>query len=195
MGVVGPDTKPVCAKPLGMCATSVAPITVAGIVQPDQGMFITSDDQTCNQVDATRLCDADAFYGDIDNPGTSECLTGRFFQNPNDGVCIAWCASPSVDRNDNGVIEADELGEQHSCPAGYQCTADFGRTFKVADAVIDPAGPFGIKSCDVTACTAGEPCTSECGPGDTECLTFEGFPGRPPFALCVAPFSTCVDAT
>jgi hypothetical protein len=191
-GALTADNPAVCAKQLGMCGTPVLPITVAGITERDPNLFITSEEQICNQVEGTRLCDPASFYGDTENPGTSECITDQFFANPNDGVCFAFCGSPTIDRNNNNTLEAGEQGVRNNCPTGYECTADFGRTFLFAAGVDDAAGPFGLKACDPAACTAGEPCSDECGPGDTECVSFEADFG--PVSLCLAPFSNCVDA-
>ena len=79
------------------------------------------------------------------------------------------------------------MGEEGQCPEGYACTATLARLKNNLLPIEDHSSPYGVKLCDPKQCEKNEPCKSECGPGDTECVT--GL--IPEGGICAGPYRSC----
>jgi hypothetical protein len=173
-----------CAKREGRCGNGISMIKAEDLQNQD-----VLNDKICNSVDAHDYCDNSLFEGLGEGAGESFCITGVVSANANEGFCFGFCSSPTYDENNNGTIDDDEQGESFTCPADYECKLDLGRETLIAVGVDDVNGPFGIKECNPDNCTEGLPCEAECGPGETECISFNSTQGE--VSLCMAPFGNC----
>ncbi|MFZ9889639.1 MAG: hypothetical protein ACO3JL_19260 [Myxococcota bacterium] len=169
-----------CVKVPGECGTPVPPTQAANLVPGG----ITAD-LVCNTVEGHAFCDTSM----VNEESTSLCLTGIFGASaPNDGICFAFCGSPTADFDGDGAIGEDEAAETFDCAAGWTCTDSFARELGVG--VTIPEGDSD-KTCDPVACPPGQTCDacSIGGQGDYQCVTFgEGATAQ---SVCFAPYRAC----
>lgn len=170
----------ICASIPGQCSTLVDPLLPEHVVPNG----ITAD-LICNEVDGHAACD----QAPVGEEGAAICITG-ISDNPNEGVCFPLCSSPTADFNDDGTIAADEQGETFGCAEDWTCALDTGLALGIGATIADSTVPGGAKLCTPSACTEGEPCPSECGDGDYQCVTFGS--GATAESLCFAPYGACV---
>jgi hypothetical protein len=172
-----------CVSVPGVCG-----IAARGVTDADwEGSAV--GDSFCNSVDDHLYCD-NRPYEDLENPAENFCLFQGQLGAPYVGICYAFCSVPSVDLNNDGTLSDDEIGEDYQCGADQACYTDLGAELLIGPGPEDESATFGIKECDPANCTEGEACESECGPGDTQCITFESR-ANGTVSLCIAPYGNC----
>ena len=162
----------------GWCGTPV------DLLKPEQWDSVTGVDDayTCNEVDATLLCDDRPFR----NEGVDAQLNCvSISSTSNEGVCMAFCEVPA----DPAELNPDPFSG--ACPEDLVCSNELGLTM-VFGPWVDNTG-FSSRAdateCDPVLCPEGLPCET-CGE-DAYCGTVPGLVAGTTESLCFMPYSFC----
>jgi hypothetical protein len=170
----------VCIRVGGTCVEEVR-WTSANDLKP--GDFTG---EICNEKSGHRFCNT-RLLGGLETPAQPICMPVT--KTSDNGICLAMCSTPSLDRDGDGVISEAEKGARLSCPANYECKHDLPRKMGMSITLKDPANPSVPKSCDPAQCETNKPCPAQCGVGDAECTTVETKKGA--MSYCSAPMGSC----
>jgi hypothetical protein len=164
----------ICQRPLGICGE---PVSLAHIKDFHKNTYLA---ETCNELTDNRICK---------NPDPEVLAKPmcRLVSRTKEGICIAPCSSPSIDRNLDGVITNGEKSVSLRCPAGYSCRTDIARKLSLF-VWVEKNG--AKKICNPNNCPRELPCPTECGPGMAECLSVGK--GAEQQFFCGAPIGTCL---
>lgn len=166
----------VCARDLGICGDEIPLASV------DDFLGSSFIGEPCNEINESRICQD--FSHDPKSEVSSIC---RISNSDQDGICIAPCSLPALDKDNDGKIGDEELGKRYACPEGYSCRDDVSRRLGIILFIKDHDK---YRPCDPDRCRENQPCPEQCGPGDAECIPTTEDGGR--VHACGAPVGTCL---
>lgn len=166
----------ICTRTLGVCGE---PVPLAKLSDFRGNSYLGN---TCNELNDSRICDRS--FADQSFDAEFQC---RVLSKSGEGVCVAFCSAPALDRDGDGTIGNHEKGGRSQCPNGFSCRTDVARKLQLYSTIENSGSD---KLCDPKKCTKNVPCPMECGPGDAECLTIGS--GQYQRSLCGAPYGTCL---
>ncbi len=143
--------------------------------------------KTCNEISGHQFCNTSLLAG-LKNAAEPTCFLTSAKKSR--GICFALCSLPALDMDGDGQIGLKEAKKTLACPAHYTCSVELGRELGLVRMIPDIKNHQKTKPCDLVLCPSGQPCPSQCGPGEAECLTIETATGVKD-GVCGAPFGSC----
>jgi hypothetical protein len=165
-----------CRRELGICGQAIA------LANPRSFQGRSYVGENCNEISDNRYCES--FPHASPKQARPEC---HRISKTLEGLCVAFCKSPALDLNHDGLISTNERAEMLDCPKDYACSTEVSRAIGMVNYI---TMGDAYKSCNPELCQDQKPCPLQCGPGDAECVKLV-VNGHSEY-VCGAPFSSCI---
>lgn len=135
---------------------------------------------TCNELNDNRIC------ASFPHQKSSILPFCKRVGRSSEGICVARCTSSIFTTQSDGMIAPNETRKQMPCPENFSCRSEVSRKIGLFDFVMNQTEK---KACKPENCQESQPCPSECGGGDIECVAVKNEFEQGHF--CGAPVGTC----